>query len=113
MARLLRCVLAAALAALAADALLISVAPNDEECLYERLEKDNKLVGSFEVLSGGGFDIDAVVTGPDGVVHYKQLRQKTGSVQLCERGARRGAPARGCAACSPPSPPLRARAPAA
>ncbi len=67
---------------LTAAGLIVSVKEGEEECVYERIEKDNKLVGSFEVLSGGALDIDALVTGPNGDAHYKQLRQKTGSLQV-------------------------------
>ena len=65
-----------------AAGLIVTVKEGDEECVFERLDKDNKLAGSFEVLSGGNFDIDALVTGPSGDAHYKQLRQKTGSLQI-------------------------------
>ena len=62
--------------------LMLSVIPNGEECIYERVAKDNKLSGSFEVTSGGDFDISVIVSGPTGENHYKQLRSKSGSFQL-------------------------------
>lgn len=79
---MLRAGFLAALLLASASALILSVSEGDEECVFESVDKDNKLVGSFEVLSGGSYDIDATVTGPNGNVHFKQLRQKTGSLQV-------------------------------
>lgn len=62
--------------------LMLTVVPNGEECVYERIAKDNKLSGSFEVTSGGDFDISVFVTGPNGDNHYKEKRSKSGSFQL-------------------------------
>ena len=63
----------------AAVAIVTTVSSHDEECVYERVEKDNKLVGSFQVLSGGLLDVDAAVFGPGGETHYSVQRQKSGS----------------------------------
>jgi hypothetical protein len=79
---MLRAGFLAALLLASASALILSVSEGDEECVFESVDKDNKLVGSFEVLSGGSYDIDATVTGPNGNVHFKQLRQKSGSLQV-------------------------------
>jgi hypothetical protein len=63
--------------------LMMLVSPNGEECVYERVVKDNKLSGSYEVASGGDYDISASVFGPNEESHYKQVRQKAGSFQMC------------------------------
>jgi emp24/gp25L/p24 family/GOLD len=53
------CVAACVLAA------VVSVPAAGKECFVEVVESNNKLVGSFEVLSGGLLDIDATVRVTD------------------------------------------------
>jgi p24 family protein beta-1 len=56
----------------------IVVSPYQQECFYEEVETSNKLTGSFEVIAGGGLDIDCTITGPGEKVHYSTVRQKQG-----------------------------------
>lgn len=71
-----------ACAAAAASGIVMTVGSHDEECVMEQVEKDNKLTGSFEVLSGGLLDVDAIVLGPNGEAHYSVQRQKTGTFSV-------------------------------
>ena len=48
------------------------------QCFFEEVQAGNKLTGSFEVISGGVFDIDATVFGPKDEAHYSVLRQRSG-----------------------------------
>lgn len=49
------------------------------QCFMEMLEAQNKMKGSFEVISGGLLDIDVTVFGPHGEAHYSVQRQKQGT----------------------------------
>lgn len=79
-----RTIWAAALAALLAcsQAIIVTVQAHEDECYYEQVDAGNKLMGSFEVLTGGLQDVDATVFGPGGEVHYSVQRQKTGQFTL-------------------------------
>ncbi len=46
------------------------------------MEANNKLVGSFEVISGGLLDVDVSVRGPSNEVHYSVERQKAGTFNM-------------------------------
>lgn len=74
--------LVAAWAAAPAAALLVTVGAHDDECFFENVEQSNKLMGSFEVISGGLMDVDVAVYGPQNEVHYSVQRQKTGTFSL-------------------------------
>ena len=77
--------LAAAYLPVSSDALILTVEPyhvrSGEECVFERVEKDNKLGGSFEVVSGAaGGGPGAVylhVTGPSGEAHFSSEKAHT------------------------------------
>jgi hypothetical protein len=56
--------------------------PPPQECFFETVEQSNKLQGSFEVVSGGLFDVDCAVSGPGGETHYSAQRQKSGAFSL-------------------------------
>ena len=66
------------------DSLILSVEPfhirSGEECVFEKVEKDNKLVGSFEVVSGvSGFDVTVFlyVTGPTGETYFSSEKVRS------------------------------------
>jgi hypothetical protein len=40
--------------------------PRPPQCFFEKVEANNKLMGSFEVISGGLLDIDVAVRLPEG-----------------------------------------------
>lgn len=61
-----------------AFAIQISVPSYGDECFYEKAEQNNKMAGSFEVVSGGMFDVDCDVKGPNGRSHYSATKQKQG-----------------------------------
>lgn len=44
------------------SAAVASVPATGEECFVEVVEANNKLVGSFEVISGGLLDVEATVS---------------------------------------------------
>ena len=56
--------------------------PRDGPAPPRSVDKDNKLAGSFQVLSGGMLDVDAAVYGPGGETHYSVQRQKSGTFQV-------------------------------
>jgi hypothetical protein len=61
-------------------AIILTVPAGADECVSERLVKDNKLTGSFEVLAGD--EVGVVVYGPDGSAHYSTGRVKSGNLQV-------------------------------
>lgn len=63
MSRLTAICLALAIAALVLPtyALIIEVPPNNQECVFEELQKNERMIASFEVLAGGMLDIDVKV----------------------------------------------------
>lgn len=57
---------------------LITLDAHEELCYHERLQKETKILFSFEVLDGGSLDIDLTVKDPNNqVIHYEQ-RQSSG-----------------------------------
>lgn len=59
--------------------LTIKVAANEVECFYGEVQNIGAKVGfSFAVQSGGQFDIDLVIKGPDGQVLYNQEKERQG-----------------------------------
>lgn len=41
-----------------AFAIIIEVPPNNQECVYETLTKNERMISSFEVIAGGMLDIN-------------------------------------------------------
>ena len=76
--RRLRCA-AAALALSAACAVTVTVPPSGEECFIEVLAAGERLSGSFEVLTGGMRDVDAILYSATGSAAYAVTRQSRGS----------------------------------
>lgn len=58
------------------------VKSNTKECLYEYVEKDNKLIGNYEVTDGGFLDISVTVTDQDGKTHYEQQKEVHGQFSV-------------------------------
>ena len=58
------------------------VAPNDEECYFEDLQRGEKMYVSFSVQSGGYLDIDVRVYGTDLRLVYEAERQREGNFQF-------------------------------
>ena len=95
---------AAAALATAASAIDITVPSGkiDSECFIERIEANNKLTGSFEVISGGFLDIDmdvrtctepkrnagitppppSQINGPNGAQLYTATRETQGHFNI-------------------------------
>lgn len=67
--------LVVALSAVGSFALQMTVPATGEECIYQQVEENNKLKGSFEVLAGGFLDIDATVRGRTQFVPFSDSRQ--------------------------------------
>ncbi len=42
-------------------ALIVEVPPNNQECVFENLAKNERMIASFEVLAGGLLDINIKV----------------------------------------------------
>lgn len=63
-------------------ALNVFVAPKSEQCFFEHVYKNDKVVASYFVSDGGNLDIDLRITGPDGKVVYEKERTQEGSLQF-------------------------------
>ncbi len=74
---MLRTLLLLACVAPAARGLILTVGGAAEECVFERVEKDNKLEGSFEVVSGAQGALYLLVTGPSGEAHFSSEKART------------------------------------
>ena len=59
-----------------ASGLILTVPGNSDECVFERVEKSNKIQGSYEVVTGSG-DIIGTVYGPGGEVHFNSEKAKS------------------------------------
>lgn len=64
------------------QAYVITIAPRSQECFIEDLNLKEKMLATYEVVSGGMLDLNVRVTGPDGKVVYEQEREKEGSLQF-------------------------------
>ena len=64
------------------DSYVITIAPRSQECFIEDLNIKERLLATYEVVSGGMLDLNIRVTGPDGKVVYEQEREKEGSIQF-------------------------------
>ncbi|XP_072173618.1 transmembrane emp24 domain-containing protein 3-like [Diadema setosum] len=66
---------------------------NANQCFYEDVEKDVKIILEYQVVTGGQYDVDAVLKSPSGAVVYKEKRKQydtftwtadqTGVVEFC------------------------------
>jgi len=65
-----------------AHALTVYVPASQELCYFERAERGEKVVSSFNVAAGGFLDIDIKVFGPDNKIIYEADREKEGSFQF-------------------------------
>ena len=61
---------------------VITIPPRSQECFFEELQFKERMLATYEVVSGGMLDVNVRVTGPDGKVVYEQEREKDGSVQF-------------------------------
>lgn len=49
---------------------------NANQCFYEEVEKDVKIILEYQVVTGGQYDVDAVLKSPGGAVIYKEKRKQ-------------------------------------
>lgn len=61
--------------------LILTVPGATDECVFERVEKSNKLQGSFEVVSGVG-EVIASVYGPSGELHFNSDKAKSNRLNV-------------------------------
>jgi hypothetical protein len=61
---------------------VITIAPRSQECFIEDLQFKERMLATYEVVSGGMLDINVRVTGPDGKLIYEQEREKEGNLQF-------------------------------
>lgn len=61
---------------------VITIAPRSQECFIEDLNLKERLLTTYEVVSGGMLDLNIRITGPDGKIIYEQEREKEGSIQF-------------------------------
>jgi hypothetical protein len=68
---------------LSVSAYTITVKPSAEDCYFILVDDEaERVVGSFQVLSGGFLDIDAFVYAPSGKVIYQGERQTSDAFQF-------------------------------
>jgi len=63
-------------------AINIYVPANDEQCYFDTVQRGDKVVTSYQVISGGALDIDVKVYGPDNRIVYEEERDKDGNFQF-------------------------------
>ena len=49
---------------------------NARECFYEVIEKDTEATLEFQVVTGGHYDVDVILTDPRKQVLYKQVKKQ-------------------------------------
>lgn len=65
--------------AVAAIPLTVKLGPSEKQCVYtEVLTPGSKIGFYFAVQSGGSFDINVAIKGPDDIVEYKEAKEKQG-----------------------------------
>eukprot|EP00457_Paulinella_chromatophora_P011392 gb/GEZN01011528.1/.p1 GENE.gb/GEZN01011528.1/~~gb/GEZN01011528.1/.p1 ORF type:complete len:200 (+),score=23.81 gb/GEZN01011528.1/:160-759(+) len=71
-----------ALLSMSVSAFNVFVDPNNEECFFEIVNRAEKVFMTYAVTSGGLFDIDVKVTGPDMLPIFEEEKAKEGSVHF-------------------------------
>lgn len=66
-------------------AYFVSVDAHDEECFFEKANRDDNLGLMFEVAEGGFLDIDMKITQPNGQVLYAVERESNGKFNFAAR----------------------------
>lgn len=51
---------------------------NAKECLYEDIDKGTETTMEFQVVTGGHYDVDVLVEGPQRQVLYREVKQQYG-----------------------------------
>ncbi|KAJ3444581.1 hypothetical protein M0813_25160 [Anaeramoeba flamelloides] len=69
------------------QSITITVNPNSKECLIESVDKHTGVTLFYQVISGGGMDINPEILGPDGVVVYKREKEQEGKFTFLTRTA--------------------------
>ncbi|KAH8253890.1 hypothetical protein KR032_007480, partial [Drosophila birchii] len=59
---------------------IVTVDAHDSECFYDTANVNDTVTVSFEVMEGGFKDVDFEISGPDGDVMYREIRETTGSL---------------------------------
>merc|ERR1719292_80394 len=54
---------------------------NAKECFHEIIEKDTESTLEFQVVTGGHYDVDVILTDPTRNVLYKQIKKQYDSFQ--------------------------------
>eukprot|EP01006_Ploeotia_vitrea_P031855 TRINITY_DN6414_c0_g1_i1.p3 TRINITY_DN6414_c0_g1~~TRINITY_DN6414_c0_g1_i1.p3 ORF type:complete len:211 (+),score=123.61 TRINITY_DN6414_c0_g1_i1:1-633(+) len=74
-----------------AQAITTRIDASAEQCFFEEIERGEKVLGSFNVASGGFLDIDVRVYGPDNNIVFEMERQTDGSFNFVanEQGVHR------------------------
>ena len=49
---------------------------NAKECFHEIIEKDTESTLEFQVVTGGHYDVDVILTDPTRNVLYKQIKKQ-------------------------------------
>lgn len=52
------------------------------QCFFEEIEKGTKSIVDFQVISGGNFDVDIIITGPNEKELYSAQRQKYDTIEF-------------------------------
>jgi hypothetical protein len=63
----------------AAIPLTVKLGPSETQCVYTEVPTSGSKIGFyFAVQSGGSFDINVSIKGPDDIVEYKEAKEKQG-----------------------------------
>ncbi|XP_027762167.1 transmembrane emp24 domain-containing protein 7-like isoform X2 [Empidonax traillii] len=49
---------------------------NDKQCFYEEIVQGTKCTLEFQVITGGHYDVDCRLEGPDGAILYKEMKKQ-------------------------------------
>lgn len=79
--------LAALLSLTEAVELTFELPDNAKQCFYEEIKEHTKTTVEFQVIIGGNYDVDLVITGPGNVELYKQQQKQFDTVQFTSQSS--------------------------
>ncbi|KAJ6234292.1 transmembrane emp24 domain-containing protein a [Anaeramoeba flamelloides] len=67
------------------NSITITVPANGKECVFEKIDKRTSVTLLYQVVSGGGMDINPEISEPDGRVVYRRDREQEGKFTFLSR----------------------------
>lgn len=59
-----------------AGELTFELPDNEKQCFHENIDKDVKCTLEFQVITGGNYDVDLELTGPNNQILYKDVKKQ-------------------------------------